>query len=111
MGHGSRTLARREARFVLLAVRKSCATNISGAIFICTVHEYLWRDIYEPMAPAGRPPKAPEDRATAQLNVRFTEEERRRLDWLMVELRARSAGDVIKRAVAELYERVAKGRR
>lgn len=33
------------------------------------------------------------------------------LDWLTVELRARSAGDVIKRAVAEPYEEVAEGGR
>lgn len=59
----------------------------------------------------GRPPKAPEDRATAQLNVKFTAEERRRLDWLTVELRARSAGEVLKRGLAELYERVAGTRR
>lgn len=32
-----------------------------------------------------------------------------RLDWLTVELRARSAGEVIKRAVAELYEKHLKG--
>jgi hypothetical protein len=59
----------------------------------------------------GRPPKAPEDRATEQMSVRFTAEERRRLDWLAVELRARGAGDVIKKALAELYERVSKGKR
>lgn len=54
----------------------------------------------------ARPPKSPDERATQQLSVRLTEEERRRLDWLTVELRARSAGEVIKRAVAELYDRV-----
>ncbi len=54
----------------------------------------------------ARPPKAPEDRATRQMSVRFTEEERKRLDWMAVELRARSAGEVIKLAVSEMYEKL-----
>jgi hypothetical protein len=59
----------------------------------------------------GRPPKDPEDRATEQVGVRLTAKERKRIDWLAVELRARSAGEVIKRAVDELYERTIKGKR
>lgn len=58
----------------------------------------------------GRPPKKPDERATAQLNVRLTAEERSRLDWLTVKLRARSAGEVLKRGLAELYERVSSGK-
>jgi hypothetical protein len=62
------------------------------------------------LAEMGRPPKAPDEKASAQLNVRLTAEERRQLDWLAVELRERSAGGVLKRALAELYARVRGGR-
>ena len=58
----------------------------------------------------GRPPLPPDEKAGAQLNVRLTAEERKRLDWLAVELRERSAGSVIKRAIAELYARVRGGK-
>jgi hypothetical protein len=52
----------------------------------------------------GRPPKAQAERATQQLGVRFTKTERDMIDWLVVNLGARSAGDAIKQAVAALYE-------
>jgi hypothetical protein len=58
----------------------------------------------------ARPPKDPADRATEELTVRFTEEERRNLDWLTVELRSRSAGDTVRRAVRELFDKM-KGKR
>ena len=59
----------------------------------------------------GRPPKDPADRATEELTVRFTEAEKKHLDWLTVEMRARSAGEVVRRAVAELYERTFKAKK
>jgi hypothetical protein len=62
--------------------------------------------------PRGRPPKlAPgEKRTTAhQITVRLNEVERAELDHMSVELRA-SAGDVVRRALAELYARVRGGK-
>ena len=53
----------------------------------------------------GRPPKPPEERAQDQINVRITGEERARLDQLAVELRV-TAGEVMRRGLAEVYERV-----
>jgi predicted transcriptional regulator len=53
----------------------------------------------------GRPRKAPDDRAETQVGVRLTGDSRRRLDWLAVRLRARSASEVVRQAVDELYDR------
>ena len=59
----------------------------------------------------GRPPKAEKDRASAQLALRLTQAERKQLDWLAYELRAASAGAVLRIALAELYAKTKKGRK
>jgi predicted transcriptional regulator len=55
----------------------------------------------------GRPPKAPEERLEAknQITVRLSGEGREQLDQLADEL-GDSAGEVVRRALAELYARV-----
>jgi hypothetical protein len=52
----------------------------------------------------GRPPKPEEKRVSEQIGVRFTKDERKQLDDLSMELRM-STGAVLRRALAELYDR------
>jgi hypothetical protein len=54
----------------------------------------------------GRPPKDPAELTTEAVTARFTSDERKQLDWLAVQLRARSASEVIRVAVRQLYERL-----
>lgn len=53
----------------------------------------------------GRPPKDPEEKTTKQVGVRLTDAEQARLQSLAVELRV-TAGEVMRRGLNELYERV-----
>ena len=59
----------------------------------------------------ARPPKDPADKTDERVTVGFTQEERKWLDWLTVHLRARSAGEVLRRALKEMYERHVKSGR
>lgn len=53
----------------------------------------------------GRPPRTESGAATAQVNVRMSAEERARLEKMAVELRS-TAGEVVRRALDELHDRV-----
>ncbi|HTU57342.1 MAG TPA: hypothetical protein VMF89_02895 [Polyangiales bacterium] len=59
----------------------------------------------------GRPPKAADERRDAkdQITVRLSTKERGALERLAVELRS-TPGEVMRRALAELYRTVFKGR-
>jgi hypothetical protein len=61
------------------------------------------------MKKRGRPPKAEDELQTEQLNVRFTEEQKQRLDALARELRV-SSGEVLRMAFEEFHERWSKKR-
>jgi hypothetical protein len=82
-----------------------CTNHLTDYYSFCTAT----RGCYD--APVGRPPKAADERRSAkdQITVRLSAKERGALERLAVELRT-TPGEVVRRALAELYRSIFKSR-